>query len=42
MAQLLWRPTAEQIMAANVTRFREWIGENTGASIPDYPALYRW
>jgi len=42
MAQLLWRPSGEQIADANITRFREWIGLNAGASIPDYPALYRW
>ncbi|MDA1311765.1 MAG: acetoacetate--CoA ligase [Acidobacteria bacterium] len=42
MAQLLWRPSGEQIAEANITRFRERIGENSGASIPDYAALYRW
>ncbi len=42
MAQLLWRPSQEQVAAANITRFRKRVRENAGGSIPDYSGLYRW
>jgi acetoacetyl-CoA synthetase len=38
----MWRPSEEQVAAANITRFREWMRENTGTNIADYSALYRW
>ena len=42
MAELLWRPSEQEITASTLTSFRDWIRDNTGTSIHDYTELYRW
>jgi len=38
----LWRPSDEQIAAANMTALMRWIQNAGGPQLPDYPALYQW
>src|SRR5262245_44560506 len=42
MAEPLWRPSAERVAAANLTRFMQEAGERWGEALPDYATLYRW
>ncbi|HWC90435.1 MAG TPA: acetoacetate--CoA ligase [Pirellulales bacterium] len=39
---LMWKPSAEQIEAANLIAFARFAREQFGASVSDYAALYRW
>jgi acetoacetyl-CoA synthetase len=38
----LWQPSAEQIAAANLTRFTRQLEENWGVELADYAALHRF
>ncbi|MDJ0684329.1 MAG: acetoacetate--CoA ligase [Alphaproteobacteria bacterium] len=40
MTQPLWTPSADRIAEANITRFRAFLGERTGATQADYKALH--
>jgi acetoacetyl-CoA synthetase len=42
MSEPLWRPSAEWIAAANLTRFRQDAAAAAGRSLPDYAALHAW
>lgn len=42
MSAPLWRPTAEQIAAANVTAFTRFVNDRYAAGIADYASLFRW
>ncbi|WP_439577759.1 acetoacetate--CoA ligase [Elioraea sp.] len=42
MSEILWRPDAERIAAANLTAFRLWLAARRGLALPDFPALWRW
>jgi acetoacetyl-CoA synthetase len=39
---LMWKPSPEQIEAANLTAFARFAREQFGAEVTDYAALYRW
>jgi acetoacetyl-CoA synthetase len=39
---VLWRPGAERLERANVTRFARWVERTRGLELPDYEALWRW
>jgi acetoacetyl-CoA synthetase len=40
--QPLWRPSAERIESANITRFTAVVAERWGARLDGYRALHRW
>ncbi len=40
--ELLWTPSAEAVERATITRYRRWLEETRGLSLPDYEALWRW
>jgi len=42
VTQLLWQPTAEQVAAANMTRFREFVNQRHHLTLDSYDSLYRW
>jgi len=42
MAQMLWKPSEEQIKATNMYRFMNTVNERFGTSFDEYEALYRW
>ena len=42
MSDPLWQPSAEQIAAANLTRFTRQLEENWGVELADYAALHRF
>jgi len=42
MSTQLWKPTPERIAAANLTAFIRVVTERWGASVHDYPSLWRW
>ena len=42
MGRLLWKPSEEVIMQANMTRFIEFINRKYGLSIDGYFQLYNW
>jgi acetoacetyl-CoA synthetase len=42
MGTALWRPSAERIANANLTRFIQAVNAKHGLSISDYPQLYDW
>jgi acetoacetyl-CoA synthetase len=39
---ILWTPSALDVEAAEVTRFRDWVKPSHGGSLPDFDALWRW
>ena len=39
---VVWRPSEEQVAAATITRYREWLERTRGLDLPDYHALWRW
>lgn len=39
---LLWRPSAEVVESANLTRFRRWLAAERNLDFADYDALWRW
>jgi len=42
MSSPLWRPTAEQVAAANLTAFIGFVNDRYTAGLTDYASLYRW
>ena len=40
--QPLWRPSADRIAAANLTRFRIEVAERWGVSVEDFARLHRF
>ncbi len=42
MEEPLWRPPAERVAGANLTRFTALLGERHGVELGDYAALHRW
>jgi acetoacetyl-CoA synthetase len=38
----LWRPSAEGVEAAEMTRFMRWVGERVGREFAGYEELWRW
>ena len=42
MSEPLWRPTAKQIEAANLTAFLRQVRERSQVELADYEALYQW
>ena len=38
----LWRPSAERIERAAVTRYRRWLKTHRGLDFPDYESLWHW
>ena len=42
MDQPLWRPSADRIKAANLTRFRMQVAERWGVPVDDFAGLHRF
>jgi len=42
MTTPLWRPSAERVASANLTRFMAEVTQRWGIPLSDYGALYRW
>jgi len=42
MKTALWKPSAERIANANLTRFMKYLGEQRGQSFSSYDDLYQW
>ena len=42
MSKILWRPSAQQVEAAAITRFRRIIEQRYDVELADYAALHRW
>jgi acetoacetyl-CoA synthetase len=40
--EVLWRPSADRIGRATITRYLRWLEQERGLSLPDYDALWRW
>ena len=40
--KLLWQPTEEQISAAAVTRYADWLASETGRRLATYDELWQW
>jgi acetoacetyl-CoA synthetase len=40
--EVLWRPSAERIERAWLTRYQEWLGSTRGLKFDGYHALWRW
>jgi len=40
--ELLWQPPPEWVAAANITAFRQWLGETRGLDFDDYDELWSW
>lgn len=38
----LWRPSAERVASAAITRYRDWLRRETGQDFRDYESLWRW
>lgn len=38
----LWRPTADRIEKAGITRYLKWLKDERGLDFPDYESLWRW
>ena len=38
----LWKPSAERIAGANITRFIDFVNRERGAGLTDYDSLYDW
>ena len=39
---IVWTPTAADLEAAEVTRFRHWIESSANVRLPDFGALWQW
>ncbi len=39
---VLWRPSAERLAAAGITRYLRWLKENRGLAFGGYDDLWRW
>jgi acetoacetyl-CoA synthetase len=42
MAALLWKPSPEKVLQANLTKFILFVNQKYGLRITDYPSLYSW
>ena len=42
MKEVLWRPSAERVMNANMTIFRNSVIKKYGMSLQTYDDLYKW
>lgn len=42
MNKVLWKPTAETIKNANLTRYKIWLAENLNLHFKDYDELWKW
>src|SRR6266702_8825847 len=42
MKEPIWRPSAERVQSANMTRFIECVNARCGTSFTGYDELYRW
>ncbi len=42
MSETIWRPGADRIERAHVTRYAQWLHETRGLEFDDYAALWRW
>ncbi|MBW7924971.1 MAG: acetoacetate--CoA ligase [Burkholderiaceae bacterium] len=42
MPEVLWRPSAERVERAGITRFRRWLQETRGLGFNGYEALWNW
>jgi len=42
VGEALWRPSAERIAAAEITRFTAFVNRSWSAEATDYPSLHRW
>jgi acetoacetyl-CoA synthetase len=42
MTEPLWRPSAQRIAAAEITRFTEFVHRSWNVEAPDYQSLHRW
>jgi acetoacetyl-CoA synthetase len=42
MTEPLWKPSAERIAAAEITRFTEFVRRSWNVEAPDYRSLHRW
>ena len=42
MTEALWRPSAERVASANVTRFIACVNARLGLQLKDFTALYDW
>jgi acetoacetyl-CoA synthetase len=40
--EVLWRPSQQWVERTTITRYRWWLEETRGLSLPDYDALWRW
>ncbi|MDQ6746217.1 MAG: acetoacetate--CoA ligase [Actinomycetota bacterium] len=40
--EILWRPSAQRIERARITRYGEWLERTRGLRFEDYEALWRW
>src|SRR6266508_5878567 len=41
-AQPLWRPSAERVERANMTRYLRWLAEHRGVELGSYDEAWRW
>ncbi len=41
-AEILWRPTADRIARAGITRYLQWLESQRGLHFDGYEALWRW
>jgi acetoacetyl-CoA synthetase len=39
---VLWRPSAERVERAEITRYARWLERTRGLDLPDYHELWRW
>jgi acetoacetyl-CoA synthetase len=42
MSNMLWKPSAERVANANMTRFIEFVNADKGLNLEGYDALYQW
>ncbi|MFQ5674295.1 MAG: acetoacetate--CoA ligase [bacterium] len=41
-SEILWQPPDAFVQSTNMTRFANYVSEQTGSKFPDYPALHEW
>lgn len=41
-SQLLWKPSAERIADAGITRYQKWLKDKHGLSFDSYDDLWQW
>ena len=42
MSETIWRPGADRIERAHVTRYADWLHETRGLDLDDYTAMWQW